>query len=378
MIMKLLILGGSGILSTDFTKLCLDNKDDVYIVNRGKKKEFIDDRANLIIADLRIESVEELRKKISFTKYDVVIDFLSFNTKQMIKTLEIIKDCFSQYIFISSATAYIKNNPNEIISEKNPVGNKDWDYAYQKSLCEKYLRQKDINYTIIRPYVTFGVSRIPFPIIPYNHHYTLLQRIKENKPVIMLDDGRAICTLTSTKDFAKVLYRLLLNKKGYKEDFNITSNNRQTWKEVYLNICKLLNKSSKICSVSMKEIHKYMPEYEDILKGDKGQNMMFDNSKVLSVIGDFKFEYTLNAALKESIDYYESHPEMQGIDYKWEGKCDYIAKKKGYSELKCVTGYNEKSNNPHLYSLMMNPISRFCYEKAKNIKNWTNGFKSTR
>ena len=53
--MNILIIGGSGILSTDFTRRCLDAGHAVYMVNRGKRTAFIDNRATLIIADWRNE-----------------------------------------------------------------------------------------------------------------------------------------------------------------------------------------------------------------------------------------------------------------------------------------------------------------------------------
>lgn len=73
--MKILILGGSGILSTDFTHLCLDNNNMVCIVNRGKKTMFIDSRAKLIVADLRADTINQLKEKLCTQKYDVVVDF---------------------------------------------------------------------------------------------------------------------------------------------------------------------------------------------------------------------------------------------------------------------------------------------------------------
>ena len=83
------------------------------------------------------------------------------------------------------------------------MGNPDWSYSLNKSRCEEYLRRTDVNYTIIRPYVTYGESRLPFQLIPDGFHYTLLERIKNDKPVALLDGGSAVCTLTNTVDFAK-------------------------------------------------------------------------------------------------------------------------------------------------------------------------------
>ena len=371
--MNILILGGSGILSSDFTKYCLDSGNEVYIVNRGKRKAFIDNRAKLIIADLRDENIDTLKKKFRDLNYDVVVDFLSYIPEHVKKTIAIVREQCKQYVFISSATAYVKSTPNEIITENNQLGNREWEYAFQKSLCEKFLSKQDIVYTIIRPYVTFGVSRIPFPIIPDGFHYSLIQRIKENKPVLMLDGGEAICTLTCTKDFAVVLYRLLLNKNAFREAFHITSSNRQSWKKVYQVLCKILNEKQNILSISIEEVHKYLPEFEFILKGDKGQNMLFDNTKVLDAIGGYNFEYTLEKALKESVDYFESHPEMQKIDYKWDGKCDYVASKKGIKGLNAVSS-NIMPNNKKWYKIMTNPISWNLYALARKSKHMVNKY----
>ena len=88
--MKILIIGGSGILSTDCTRKCLDAGHTVYMINRGKRTAFLDDRATLIIADWRNESEDQLTEKLECYQFDVVIDFLSFNVEQLKKTLRIV------------------------------------------------------------------------------------------------------------------------------------------------------------------------------------------------------------------------------------------------------------------------------------------------
>lgn len=80
--MNILILGGSGILSTDFTKKVIDEGNNVWILNRGRRTAFIDKRANLLIADLRNESVENIIKKLPENQFDVVVDYLSYDVKQ--------------------------------------------------------------------------------------------------------------------------------------------------------------------------------------------------------------------------------------------------------------------------------------------------------
>lgn len=368
--MKVLILGGSGILSADFTKKTLDEHNEVTIVNRGKRKLFIDDRAELVIADIRNETVEQLSKKINIHSYDVVIDFLSFVPEHIEKVLSILQSNFKQYIFISSATVYIKRSENEIITEKSAIGNKIWDYAYRKYECECYLTKQNINYTIIRPYVTYGASRIPFPIIPSKYQYSLIARIKESKPVALFNDGAAICTLTHTKDFAEILYRLLLNEKAFREAFHITSNSVQSWKDVYLMICDNLKIKPNYFSVNINQVEKYIPEFRDILLGDKGTNMRFDNSKVVNVIGGYEFKVTLREGLERSIQFYENCVEMQGVDFKWDGRIDYMFKKciNNGPRLHILSTLNSYSKDRSMYYVMTNSMMRFIYDELKVLK----------
>ena len=369
--MNILILGGTGVLSADFTKRVLDAGCQTTIVNRGRRRAFLDERAQMICADLREESIDDLREKINNQKYDVVVDFLSYNPEHLKKTLAILNKNFIQYIFISSATAYLKKNEQDVITEKTPLGNTKWEYAYDKFLCEQYLTTLDINYTIIRPYVTYGNSRIPFPIISDGYHYTLIERIKVGKPVALFNNGCAVCTLTHAEDFAAILYRLLLNEKAYKEDYHITGSAVQTWAEAYHELCKILHCKPNSFSVNEKQIKKYLPEFYDILIGDKGTNMIFDNSKVLNAIGGYEFKIDLAKGLKQSVDYFENNIYMQGIDYKWDGRIDYLYRKcvKGKEKLSCISLNNMYSKKKYMYKLMTAAPLRISYDFLWKVKH---------
>lgn len=369
--MNILILGGSGILSTDFTKKCLDEGNVVYTLNRGNRTHFIDSRAKLIKADLRNESEDVLREKIfkELPSYDVIIDFLSFNPDHLKRTLSILDGCFNQFIFISSSTVYKKKSDDEILTEQSEIGNEKWDYAYNKYLCEEMLKKSTGNYTIIRPYVTYGKNRIPFPIIP-GDQYTLLARIMANKPVIMFEQGNAICTLTHTQDFAKTIYELLLNEKAYKEAFHITSTSEQTWFEVYTILCELLNKKPNICSLDRAETKKYMPEFYEILVGDKGTNMRFDNTKISNAIGHPVYnDVSLRDGLKQSVDFFMNNSYMQTIDYKFDGECDCIAAKISKQKCRILESPIRSNKDALYYHIMRFPLTNFLVSARRAKKH---------
>jgi len=233
--MKVLLIGGTGVLSTDIMRLSLDKGHQVYILNRGNRKQLVPNEVICLKAD--INKSNEVIHAIDPFKFDVVVDFLCFNKKELLNHVEIFEDKCKQFVFISSATAYFKKTENETITEKTPIGNPNWNYALNKSECEALLKEKcslnGMKYTIVRPYVTYGDTRIPFAIIPnYGWHWTFVARILNRKPIVVWDKGEAICTLTHTTDFAKGVVGLFGNEKGFNEDFHITCDERHKWRDV--------------------------------------------------------------------------------------------------------------------------------------------------
>ena len=122
--MKVLLIGGTGILSTDIVEEALNRNYEVYIINRGHN--VIDSRVKIIIGDIR--NIEQIKQKLGNEKFDVVIDFLSFHKEQLENTLKIFQNKCDQFIFISSATAYRKTEKGELITEKTELRN---DNLYQ-------------------------------------------------------------------------------------------------------------------------------------------------------------------------------------------------------------------------------------------------------
>lgn len=174
-----------------------------------------------------------------------------------------------QYIFISSATVYETQLDGTVISEKTKLYNPDWNYANDKIDCEKFIKnlytsKEGQYYTIIRPYVTYGVTRIPFGVIPDHANYTLINRMLHNKPVVLWDGGNALCTLTYSKDFAVGVVGLFKNKKAYGEEFHIVSPVSHQWKDVYNELCRILNVEDHHIDMPTEYIVKCMPRYKTI------------------------------------------------------------------------------------------------------------------
>lgn len=331
--MNILLIGGSGILSSEITYYLTANGHSVYMLNRGRRQSLLDEKATLIKTDVRSESVEQIHSKIADIQYDAVVDFISFHKYQLEKSLKFCEGLYHQFIFISSATVY-KTKNSEII-ESDKLENNDWNYAQDKIECEDYLKayfqNKSEVYTIIRPYVTYGQTRFPYGLLPAEQ-WSLAYRLKNHLPVLSWDGGNAICTLTHSKEFAQGVVGLIHNTKAYNEAFHITSDFCHTWRQVIDMTGNALSVTPNIVDVATEDLIRYLPRYAHEVTGDKGRNMMFCNDKIKNAVPGFKCDIDFQEGILETINYYENNPSAKVVNYGWNGDIDWVLAKLCHSQ----------------------------------------------
>ncbi len=337
--MNILFFGGTGRLSKDAAKLAFEKGHQVTLFTRGSKERsvFADPHYEMIYGNIRDGQASAALLK--GRHFDAVVDFLSYSPGQMESTINIVKHHCKQYIFISTATVYRKDNDDEIVSEKSTkIGNDRWEYSRNKALCEKRLEDMqheglEMRHTIVRPYVTYGNTRVPYPIVPTNStkEWSLLERVIAHRPIPVFDEGKTVTTLTHTKDFAKGLVGLFGNPLAYGEAFHITNDNNNSWGDVLEAIEKKLHVEINRAFMSQSDIYKEIPEYETILTGDKGKSARFNNNKIKSVVPEFSCDIPLQDGISDMIDFYKIHPELRLVDWHWNGQIDRLCKKHGYT-----------------------------------------------
>lgn len=328
--MKLLLIGGTGIISTEISRLAIKNGVELYLLNRGRRDEFIPDGARCLIADIKDD--EAVKGVIGNLQFDVVADFLAYRPEDIKRHLSLLAGRYAQYIFISSATVYSREDQITPIREGvTPITNVLWDYSRNKIACEKYLEKYDdlygLNYTIVRPYVTYGDTRIPFPLVSHTA-WTIPDRILRGVPLLLPERGDNICTLTSSADFAEGFMALCMNERAYREAFHITSGNTYSWRRVAEIIGEYLGKNVKFETAPIRDISLGIPmEYGDtysILKGDKATTWHFDNTKIKSIAPKFTCPTTLEKGLEKTIKFYLDHKEKCVVDDVWNKAVDNI------------------------------------------------------
>ncbi len=325
--MKLLVIDGTGVLSSAVVKEALVHQIDVTIVNRGKKKRPVASGAHLIVADYRDGKL--MKSKLKGLHFDAVIDFICYNKTQIAYSIELLHEVADQYIFISSSCVYNTRIPG-IKDEESEKVLPDWDYSINKWECECYLREKakelNFNYSIVRPCVTYDDTRIPYGVMPlYGYHWTLCARILAGKPVLRWDGGNTRWNMMRVEDFAVGVIGIVGNRHAYGEAYNLSGDTAYSWNDVLNTLADLLGCSPVIFDITSEEYKRYYPDKRGEIAG-RSFDAIVSNAKIKSLVPSFNTSYSLDEGLSKTINAYKSQNYQLGIDWIYDATTDRVVR----------------------------------------------------
>ena len=316
--MKILFIGGTGILSSACADLALARGHELFILNRGASTKYpFPQGATLLKGDIHADEAH-LASLLAGHRFDAVVDYIAFSTHDIERDLRLFRDKTDQFVFISSASAYQKPVKNYLITEETPLENPYWEYSRNKIACEDLLmkeyHENGFPVTIIRPSHTYGHSQIPFGYASWRDPWTTINRMKRGKKVIVHGDGMSLWVLTWNADFAKGLVGLLGNDNAIGEAFQITSDEVLSWDQIHLEAYQALGLSPNVVHIPSDFIARFDEGAVGSLIGDKSNSVVFDNSKIKRFVPDFRCEVNWAEGLRRSLAWFEAHPEFQTVD----------------------------------------------------------------
>lgn len=326
--MKVLFIGGTGTISAAISKLLIKNGTDLYIINRGNRNDILGTKGvTYITCDIYNE--EEVGRLIQDLSFDVVADFIAFDTSALERDYRLFKDKTKQFIFISSASAYQKPLGDYRITEGTPLSNPYWEYSRNKISCEDYLmkmyREEGFPVTIIRPSHTYDNNSIPLGVHGDKGSWQVVKRMMEGKQVIIHGDGTSLWTMTSNKDFANAFTGLLGNIHTIGQAVQITSDESLTWNQIYSSIASVLNVELKPYYVPSDFLDAVGPyDFKGGLIGDKANTVVFDNSKLKQLVPGFTPVVRFDQGIKDCIENILKTPELQIEDPEFDTWCDRV------------------------------------------------------
>lgn len=327
--MKILLIGGTGTISSAITRKLAENDHEVWLINRGNRQDDVPDGVHVIVADMNNEA--DVANKIADMQFDAVCDFIAFVPEQVRRDYRLFAGRTRQYVYISSASAYHKPVRNHIINEGTTLANPYWQYSRDKIACEELLmnfyREKLFPVTIVRPSHTYCERSVPTGLHGTKGSWQVLKRMMEGKPVLVHGDGSSLWTMTWNEDFAEGFVGLLGNPYAIGEAFQIMSDESLTWNQIYAIIAKVLGVEYKPYFVSSSFLAAVAPKEFDVegnLMGDKAASVVFDCTKIKRTVSGFLAKTSFEHGVRKCIAYMKSHPECQQDDPEFDHWCDHV------------------------------------------------------
>jgi nucleoside-diphosphate-sugar epimerase len=323
--MKVLFIGGTGIISSASSKLAIERGIELYLLNRGTTTSRpAPQGVRLLQGDIR--DAQSARAAVQGQEFDAVVDWVSFTPQHIQADLDLFRGCTGQYIFISSASVYQTPPAHLPVTESTMIDNPYWLYSRNKIACEEMLvhayREEKFPMTIVRPSHTYDKT-----LLPFDGGYTVINRMRNGKKVVVPGDGTSLWTLTHHTDFAKGFVGLLGLPAAIGETVHITSDELLTWNQIFEITARAAGTEAKMVHVPSDVIAAYDPDWGAGLIGDKSNSMIFDNTKIKRLVPDFCASIPFARGAQEIMAWYDADPARQKINEKIDRTMDLLVEK---------------------------------------------------
>jgi nucleoside-diphosphate-sugar epimerase len=320
--LRVLFIGGSGIISSACTRLAVERGVDMYLLKRSASgPRPVPDEATVLRGDIRDPA--SVKEALGDLEFDAVVDWVAFTPQHVQTDIDLFRDRAGQYVFISSASAYQTPPARVPVVESTPLRNPHWQYSRDKIACEDLLvaahREDGFPATIVRPSHTYDRT-----LVPLDGGWTPMARMRQGREIVVHGDGTSLWTLTHHEDFAKGFVPLLGHPRTVGDSFHITSDEWLTWNQVAEALAAALGVAPRIVHVPSDAIAAADPEWGAALLGDKAHSLIFDNAKLRSVVPDFVATIPFEQGAREIVAWHDEDPARQVVDERMDAVMDRL------------------------------------------------------
>lgn len=325
--MRILIVGGTGLISSELASQVARAGHELTLINRGRSTTATaPDGAHVIHVDATDAAALRgaLRgPRLRGERFDAVVQFVAFEPGHVADDVETFAPLTDQYVLIATAASYRTYDHFHPLTEDTPQENLFWRYAQLKAEAEQTLRTHaeaaGLPNTIVRPAHTYGPSKIPAFTGNSAHPWTIVDRMRRGADIVIPGDGTSLWTVTHARDVAAGVLGLLGNEGALGEAVHITSNEALTWTGLYGAIAAAAGLSaeqfaSQCVFVPSEAMIAAAPAQEGSIRGDKMHPAVFDTSKITALVPAWQAHTSFAEGVRECVAWFEADPERQSVD----------------------------------------------------------------
>ena len=299
--MKVLLIGGTGLISTGIIKHLLARGATVSMLNRSRRENTIDGEVEQLTADRNEPAA--FAAAVAGRTFDVVIDMICFSPKQADASIGLFAGRCKQFIFCSTVCTYgVKIPPGVLVNEtfpQEPISG----YGRDKLACEKKFldahARGDFAVTIIRPSHTYGEGS---PLIDnLEPDPVSWDRIERGLPVLCAGDGLGLWVSTHRDDCGKLFAYAALNEKTYGQAYNATRDDIFTWRDLLRESAQALGREAQVLFVPAEWIVAHDPKRFGLLAEITQFHGAYSSEKAKADVPEFCCEIGYGEGAKRTL-----------------------------------------------------------------------------
>jgi nucleoside-diphosphate-sugar epimerase len=312
--MKVLIIGGTGLISSAIVRELAAQKNNITLYNRGGSVEMESAGIKVVRGDRRDYAQFEAQMS-ELGNFDCVIDMVGYEPEDALSATRAFRGRTEQFLFCSTVDVYLKPAFHYPITPDSPQLGLN-DYARKKVIQEAALTaasaRGDFNLTILRPAFTYGEGG--GLVHSFGGGTAYLDRIRKGKPIVVHGDGTSFWVACHRDDVGAGFARAVGNPKTFGKTYNVAGEEWMTWNQYHNAVAQAMEAPvPTLVHIPTDTLANIAPERAGICLDNFQFNNIFDNSKSHE---DFGFEYTINfdSGVRRIVNWLNEHNRMADSD----------------------------------------------------------------
>ena len=287
--MRILIIGGTGIISTGITRLLIERGNDVVLYNRGLRPSQVEGNYTTITGDRKEYAAFEKQMAEAGT-FDCVIDMVCYLPEEAESALRAFKGRTAQYIFCSTVDVYTKPAASYPITEDaEKLPSTKFMYGYNKARCEELLfaahERGDLTVTSIRPGHTYGEggNNLLHALGRGTYH---VDRLKKGQPIIVHGNGTSFWPTCHRDDVAVAFVGAIGNEKTFGRGYHVAGEEWITWEGYHQGLAEAVGaQPPKFVYIPTDVLVRLAPQEAMLTEVNFSYNNLFDNTAAREDLG---------------------------------------------------------------------------------------------
>ena len=258
--MRVLIVGGTGLISVGIVSHLMTRGARVAMFNRGARPRNVPAEVELIRGD---RNDAGFARVFADQRFDAVIDMICFTPAQAAASIAAFGGRCEHFIFCSTVCTYGVKIPAQVLIDERFPQQPISQYGRDKVACEQAFRAahdaRRFQLTIVRPSHTYGeghplIDQLEFDARSWD-------RIERGQPVLIADEGLGLWQSTHRDDCGSLFAHACLAPRTYGEDYNATRDEVLSWADYYREVAATLGSPARVLSLPAREITRFHGAY---------------------------------------------------------------------------------------------------------------------